>query len=75
VPSLPLILLGILSPQPGFSNMWVPSLSQGLIMIETLKGEAISASLLSLSVFTTLLLAMVLSYIAIKLYKKERLLG
>ena len=55
--------------------MWVPSLSQGLIMIETLKGEAISASLLSLSVFTTLLLAMVLSYIAIKLYKKERLLG
>ncbi|MFT5135847.1 MAG: sodium transport system permease protein [Arenicella sp.] len=75
VPSMPLVLLGFLAPAPSLSNMWVPSLSQGLIIIETLKGEAIAWSLIGLSMLSSLILASILSYIAIKLYQREGILG
>ena len=75
VPSLPLVILAFLSPQPSASNMWVPSLSQSLIMIETFKGEEISASLIALSIFSSLLIAAIISWLAIKLYQRERILG
>lgn len=75
VPSLPLILLMVLSPKPSLSNMWIPSLSQGLIMIETVKGETISMPLIALSVVSSTVIAFVLISIAIKLYQRERILG
>lgn len=75
VPSMPLIVLGLLSPQPSIDNMWVPSLSQGLIIVETMKGESIAMPLLALSAITSLLFAAVLSYVSIKLYERERILG
>lgn len=75
VPSLPLVMLGILAPEPSMSNMWVPSLSQGLIIIETIKGEAISSPLIALSMVASLVFAGMLSFIAIKLYQHERILG
>lgn len=75
VPSLPLILLGLLSPEPSIHNMWIPSLSHGLIMIETLKGEDIDASLIALSMLTSTGLAAILSWVSIKLYQRERILG
>ena len=75
VPSLPLIILGFLSPQPSMSNMWVPSLSQGLMIIETVKGEAIATELLLLSAGSSLLFAALLTIIAVRLYKREQILG
>ncbi len=75
VPSLPLIMLAFLSPEPSINNMWVPSLSQGLIIIETLKGEDISSSLIGLSMISSAVLATILSWIAVKLYQRERILG
>lgn len=75
LPSLPLMVLGLLAPQPSVDNMWVPSLSQGLIIIETLKGEAIAGNLFALSVVSTLFLAVGLSYTAVRLYQRERILG
>ena len=75
LPSLPLILLGLLSPEPSTGNMWVPSLSQGLIIIETLKGEMIPNQLIGLSILGSMLLGAVLTFLAVKLYQRERLLG
>lgn len=75
VPSMPLILLSFLSPEPSISNMWVPSLSQGLIIIETLKGEHIDFLLILLSMLTSSLLAMLFVFMTIKLYARERILG
>lgn len=75
VPSMPLILLAFLSPEPAFANMWVPSLSQGLIIIETLKGETIAPDLIGLSMLSSTLLAAVLAGISIKLYQRERIFG
>jgi len=75
VPSLPLIMLAFLSPEPSINNMWVPSLSQGLIIIETLKGEDIPLSLIGLSMIASAVLATIFSWIAVKLYQRERILG
>ncbi len=75
VPSLPLIMLAFLSPEPSMSNMWVPSLSQGLIIIETFKGEHIAAPLIMLSMVSSLAIAALISWVAVKLYQRERILG
>ena len=75
IPSMPLILLSFLSPEPSFSNMWVPSLSQGLIIIETLKDEHIDIALILLSMLSSSLLAMLFVFMTIKLYERERILG
>ena len=75
IPSLPLILLSFLSPEPSTSNMWVPSLSQSLIIIETFKGEAIAPSLIALSMASSILIAAGITWLAIKLYQRERILG
>ncbi len=75
VPSMPLILLSFLSPEPSLSNMWVPSLSQGLIIIETLKGEHINIALILLSMLSSSMLAMLFVFMTIKLYARERILG
>lgn len=75
IPSMPLILLAFLSPEQSISNMWVPSLSQGLIIIETFKGEMISPSLIALSMLSSAAIAAVLAFAAVKLYQRERILG
>ncbi|MBX2848399.1 MAG: ABC transporter permease [Acidiferrobacterales bacterium] len=75
LPSMPLMLLMFLSPEPSTSNMWIPSLSQALIILETLKGETIAPSLIALSAMCTLLVATVFAVISMKLYERERILG
>ena len=75
VPSMPLILLSFLSPEPALSNMWVPSLSQGLIIIETFKGEVIDGSLIALSMLSSSFFAIALVFVSIKLYARERIFG
>ena len=75
VPSLPLIMLTFMSPIPSVANMWIPSLSQGLIIIETLKGGVVAMPLLALSMLCTLLAAGLLAFISIKLYERESILG
>lgn len=75
VPTLPLIMLGFLSPEPSISNMWIPSLSHGLIIIETIKGDYIPLPLLGLSALVSTLFAGALTWLAVKLYSRERILG
>ena len=75
IPSLPLMLLMFLSPEASASNMWIPSFSQALIIIETFKGESIPASLIALSMLSSFGVALVLSWAAVSLYKRERILG
>lgn len=75
VPTLPLMMLGVISPEASLSNMWAPSLSQALIIIETLKGDTIPLHLTALSMLSSLAIAALLSYAAIKLYQRERILG
>lgn len=75
IPSMPLMLLMFLSPEASISNMWVPSLSQALIIVETLKGETIPAHLTALSMIVSMAVSIALAFVAIKLYQRERILG
>lgn len=75
LPSLPLMFLMFMSPEPSISNMWIPSLSHALVIIETLKGEAIPTSLMMLSSACSLLAAAALTWAAVSFYKRERILG
>lgn len=75
IPSLPLMLLMMMSPTPSIDNMWIPSFSQGLIIIQTFKGEDIAWPLVALSMGASTLIAALLTLIAVKLYQRERILG
>lgn len=75
LPSLPLMMLAFLSPEPSLDNMWIPSLSQGLIIIETFKGEDIPLHLIAISMLSSTFFATVLAWCAVKLYQRERILG
>ena len=75
VPTLPLMMLVLLSPQPNWSNMWIPSFSQGLIMIETVKGEVIAPELIGVSMLTSAVLGLMFVAVAVWLYRRERILG
>jgi hypothetical protein len=75
VPTLPVALATLLNVQPSEALMWVPSMSQHLLITSFIKQEGISALMVALSVMSTLLYTALLSWVAIRLYKREALLG
>lgn len=75
VPTLPLIIASIMNVRPSLALMAIPSLSQHLLVTNLIRAEPIEASMLALSVASTLLLAALLAYVAIRLYERERILG
>ena len=75
VPTLPVAIATMLSVEPSQALMWVPSMSQHLLITALIKGDAIEPLMLAQSVVSTLLYAGVLSLITTRLYKREALLG
>lgn len=75
VPTLPLVVAGVLGLRPTAMLMAVPSLSQHFLITSLLRDEPISAGFLGLSVGVTLAVAAVLVFIAGRLYHREALLG
>ena len=75
IPTMPLILASIMNVRPSMALMAVPSLSQHLLITNLIRSEPIEASMLALSVVSTLLLGALLAYVAIRLYEQERILG
>lgn len=75
VPTLPLIIASIMNVRPTLALMAVPSLSQHLLITSLIRAEPIEASMLALSMASTLLLGALLAYAAIRLYQRERILG
>jgi sodium transport system permease protein len=75
IPTLPLIFAGILGLQPKLGLMFVPFLSQHLLMTTVVRAEAIDTTHMVVSVMSTLTYGAVLTYIAGRLYRREALLG
>ena len=75
VPTLPLIWASIMDIDPSPALMAVPSLGQHLLITQLTRAEPIETSMLALSAASTLLLAALLAYAAIRLYERERILG
>jgi sodium transport system permease protein len=75
VPTLPVIVASVLNVEPRPALMWVPSMSQHLLVTSLIKQEPMEWLMVAQSVLSTLLLTVLLTFVAIRLYKREGLLG
>jgi len=75
LPTLPLVFASLLNVTPSLPLMWVPSLSQHLLVTNLIRQEPVAIGMLSVSALSTLALAGLLGAVAIRLYKREALLG
>jgi sodium transport system permease protein len=75
VPTLPIAIAGLLDVRATAALMAVPSLSQHLLMQGLLRGEPLSAGYTAISVASTLALGVALTWLAGRLYQRERILG
>ncbi len=74
VPTLPLIITGIMGVDPSTPLMLLPSLSQSLLVSEIISDGVIEPLWPLLSAVTTLIVAALLFLLATRLYRSERLL-
>jgi len=75
VPTLPIAIAGVLSLQPQASLMLLPSLSQHLLIQGLIRAEPLPLAWTLLSVASTLLLGLALTWLAGRLYRREAILG
>jgi sodium transport system permease protein len=75
VPTLPVIFATMLNVAPDPELMWIPSLSQHLLVTSLIKQEALEPSLVGLSVASSLLLGGLIGWVAARLYQREAILG
>jgi sodium transport system permease protein len=75
VPIAPIMFAVINSTRPTPGLMAIPSLSQHLLATSLLRGDQISMWHVAISVATTLAAGLALIAVAIKLYKREAILG
>jgi sodium transport system permease protein len=75
VPTLPLIFAGLLGLQPKLGLMFVPFLSQHLLMTTVVRAEEIEPLHMMVSAGSALVFGAILTYIAGRLYRREALLG
>jgi sodium transport system permease protein len=75
IPTMPLIFAGMLGLQPKLAWMFVPFLSQHLLMTSVVRAEEIDSTYMLVSVGSTLIYGAVLTFIAGRLYRREALLG
>jgi sodium transport system permease protein len=75
IPTLPLIFAGMLDLQAKTAFMFVPFLSQHLLMTTVVRAEEILPLHLGISVGSTIFYGVILTWIAGRLYRREALLG
>jgi len=74
-PTLPILIVSILNVRPKLEFMFVPSLSQHLILQDMVKNEPVIWLHVFISVLSTLLIGILLTWICARLYRREGLLG
>jgi sodium transport system permease protein len=74
-PTLPILVVSILNVRPKLELMFVPSLSQHLILQDMVKNEPLQWLHVTISVASTLLLGALLTWACARLYRREGLLG
>lgn len=75
VPTVPIAIAGVLAVQPQAALMLVPSLSQHLVIQGLMRGDPLPVSWVLLSVASTLVLGVLLAWLAGRLYRREAILG
>ncbi|MDJ0814499.1 MAG: ABC transporter permease [Woeseiaceae bacterium] len=74
-PTLPILIVSILTLRPQLEFMFVPSLSQHLILVDMIKNEPINVLHVAISAGSTLTIGAILTWICARLYRREGLLG
>jgi len=74
VPTLPIMVAAVMNLKPSLEWMLVPSMSQHLLLLDLVKGEALQPLYIGVSVLSSLVIGGVLTLLAIQLYKRESLL-
>ena len=74
-PTLPILIVSILTLRPQLEFMFVPSLSQHLLLVGLIKNEPVNIMHVAISVTSTLAIGGALTWICARLYRREGLLG
>ena len=74
-PTLPILIVSILTLRPKLEFMFVPSLSQHLLLVDMVKNEPVNDLHVLISVVSTLFFGALLTWICARLYRREGLLG
>ena len=74
-PTLPILVVSILTLRPKLEFMFVPSLSQHLILVDMVKNEPLNGLHIAISVCSTLAFGAILTWVCARLYRREGLLG
>ena len=75
LPTLPILIVSLLTLRPQVGFMFVPSLSQHLLLVDMVKNEPVNALHIAISVASTLIFGALLTWICARLYRREGLLG
>jgi sodium transport system permease protein len=75
VPLVPVLGLVMFPMEPAWWMMLLPSMSQDVLVMELIKGEALRPLFVTLSVSSTLACGLGLAGLTVWLYKRERILG
>ena len=74
-PTMPILIVSILMLRPRTEFMFIPSLSQHLLLVDMVKNEPLDPLHAAISVFSTLIIGIVLTWACARLYRREGLLG
>jgi sodium transport system permease protein len=74
-PTMPILIVSILTLRPRLEFMFIPSLSQHLLLVDMVKNEPVNGLHTAISVISTLLIGIVLTWLCARLYRREGLLG
>ena len=74
-PTMPILIVSILTLRPRTEFMFIPSLSQHLLLVDMVKNEPINGLHVAISVASTLVIGIVLTWACARLYRREGLLG
>ncbi len=74
-PTMPIFIVSILNVRSQLEFMFIPSLSQHLILLDMIKNEPLNLLHVAISITSTLAIGALLTWICARLYRREGLLG
>jgi sodium transport system permease protein len=75
IPTLPLVFASVLNIEPAARLMWIPSLSQHLLITTLIKGQPLNALFVAMSAVGSLAFGVLFASLAVRLYRREAILG
>jgi sodium transport system permease protein len=74
-PTMPILIVSILTLRPRLEFMFIPSLSQHLLLVDMIKNEPLNLLHVAISVTSTLVIGVFITWLCARLYRREGLLG